>query len=108
MVFLTVKEWETYASTNWDIAVVDDEAKCDIRYGENEKQSKFCRYKIYFTARWGELMKPFLLGLFEQNQLLCIVGRNVISGRWVELVWRGSYKSHDNRCTVLLLRRHTA
>jgi hypothetical protein len=45
-------------------------------------------------------MKPFLLGFFEQNQLFCIVGRNFISGRWVELVWWGSYKSHDNRCTV--------
>jgi hypothetical protein len=53
-------------------------------------------------------MKAFLLGFFEQNQLFCIVGRNVISGRWVELVWRGSYKSHDNRWTVLLLGRRAA
>jgi hypothetical protein len=56
MVLLTVKEWETQsdsASTNWDVAVVDDEAKCEIGYGENENKSKFRRYKIDFTARWG-------------------------------------------------------
>ena len=52
---LTVKEWETQnsASTNWDVAVVDDEAKCEIGYGENESKSNFRRFKIDFTARWG-------------------------------------------------------
>ena len=105
MVLLTVKEWETHASTNWDVAVVDNEAKCKIGYGENENKSKFCRYKVDFTARWGQLMKPFIFRFFEQNQLFCIVARNFISGRWDELVWWGSYKSHDNHFTVLLLRR---
>jgi hypothetical protein len=54
MLLLTVKEWETQdsASTNWDVAVVDDEAKCKIGYCENEKKSKFRRYEIDFTARW--------------------------------------------------------
>jgi hypothetical protein len=45
MVLLTVKEWETQshsASTNWDVVVVDDEAKCEIGNGEKEKKSKFC------------------------------------------------------------------
>ena len=44
MVFLTVKEWGTHsdcASTNWDVAVVDDEAKCEVGYGENENEDKF-------------------------------------------------------------------
>ena len=42
-------------------------------------------------------MRPFLLGFFDwQNQLFCIVGRNFISGRWVELVLWGLYKRlHD-------------
>ena len=50
MVLLTVKEW---ASTNWDVAVVDDEAKCEIGYGENENKNDFRPYKIDFTAKWG-------------------------------------------------------
>ena len=43
MVLLTVKDWETQDSalTNWDDAVVDDEAKCEIGYGENENKSNF-------------------------------------------------------------------
>jgi hypothetical protein len=97
MVLLTVKKWETHAFTNWDVAVEDDEAKCEIGYGENENKSNFRRYKIEFTARWGESMKLFLLGFFKQNQLFCIVGRDFISGRWVELVWRGLYKSHNSQ-----------
>ena len=54
MVSLTVKKWETQdsVSINWDDAVVDDEAKCEIGYGQDENQSKFCRYKKDFTARW--------------------------------------------------------
>ena len=40
MVLLTVKEWETDL-TNWDVAVVDDEAKCGIEYGENDNKSNF-------------------------------------------------------------------
>jgi hypothetical protein len=53
MVLLTVKEWETqldFGSTNWDLVLVDDEAKCKIGYGENENKSKFRRYEIDFTA----------------------------------------------------------
>ena len=56
MVLLTVKEWlaQDSTSTNWDVATaVDDVAKCEIRCGENENQSKFRQYKIDFTARWG-------------------------------------------------------
>jgi len=56
MILLTAgKEWETRDSalTNWDVVVVDDEAKCEIGYGKNEDKSKFRRYKIDFTARWG-------------------------------------------------------
>jgi hypothetical protein len=57
MLLLTVKEWESqdfkFALTNWDVAVVDDEAKCKIGYCENKKKRKFRRYKIDFTARWG-------------------------------------------------------
>ena len=39
MVLFTVKEWETQnsPSTNWDVVVVNDEAKCGIGYDENEK-----------------------------------------------------------------------
>ena len=48
---LTVKEW---ASTNWDVAVVDDEAKCEIGYGENENKNDFRPYKIDFTANGGD------------------------------------------------------
>ena len=40
MVLLTVKEWET-DFTNWDVAVVDDEAKCGIEYGKNDNKSNF-------------------------------------------------------------------
>jgi hypothetical protein len=55
MLLLTAKEWETQDSdsTNWDVAVVDDGAKSEIRYGENENKSKFRRYEIDFTARQG-------------------------------------------------------
>ena len=54
MILLTVNKRETQdsASTNWDVAVVDNEAKCEIGYSENENKSDFCRYKIDFTARW--------------------------------------------------------
>jgi hypothetical protein len=42
MLLLIVKEWETQdSSTNWDGVVMDDEAKCEIGYGENENKSKF-------------------------------------------------------------------
>jgi hypothetical protein len=53
MAFLTVKEWETQdsASTNRDDAVVDDEAKCVIKYSENEKKSYFRRCKKDCIAR---------------------------------------------------------
>ena len=56
MVLLTVKEWETQldsASTNWDVVVSHDEAKCEIRYGRYENKSKFRRYKIDITTRLG-------------------------------------------------------
>jgi hypothetical protein len=56
MVLLTVKEWETQsdsASTNWDVVVLNDEAKCEIGYGQYENQSKFPQYKIDVTTRWG-------------------------------------------------------
>jgi hypothetical protein len=43
MVFLTlaVKEWETqdFASIDWDVAVVEGEARCEIEYGDNEHKS---------------------------------------------------------------------
>jgi len=54
IVLLTVKEWETQldsTSTNWDVPVVDDKAKCEIGYGKNENKSKFRRYEIHFMAR---------------------------------------------------------
>ena len=43
MVLLTVKECETQnsAPTNWDGTVVDNKAKCVIKYGENESKSNF-------------------------------------------------------------------
>ena len=43
MVLLTVKECETqnFAPTNWDGTVVDNKAKCVIKYGENESKSNF-------------------------------------------------------------------
>ena len=55
MVLLTVKEWETqdFVSIDWDYAVVDDEAKCEIGNGQDENKSKFCRYKIDFTTTRG-------------------------------------------------------
>ena len=57
MVLLTAIEWEIQvsASTKWDsdVAVADDEAKCEIGYRENENNSNFCRYKTDITARWG-------------------------------------------------------
>ena len=41
----TVKEWEAQVSilTNWhpNVAVVDDEAKCEIGYDENKNKSNF-------------------------------------------------------------------
>jgi hypothetical protein len=50
-----VREWETQdsASPNWNVTVVDDETKCEIGYGRNEKKSKLRGYKIDFMARWG-------------------------------------------------------
>lgn len=48
-------------------------------------------------------MKPFFLRFFQQNQLFCVVGRNFMSGRRVELVWKGSYKNHVNGYSVLLV-----
>ena len=52
-----VKEWEAQVSvsTNWDpdVAVVDDEAKCEIEYDGNKNKSNFSRSKIDFTATWG-------------------------------------------------------
>jgi hypothetical protein len=54
MVLLTVKELGTQSdsvSTNLDVVVLDDEAKCETRYGRNENKSKFRRYKIDFAAR---------------------------------------------------------
>jgi hypothetical protein len=44
MLLLTMKKWETQsdsASTNWDVVVVDDEAKCEIGCDENEKRASF-------------------------------------------------------------------
>ena len=50
-----MKEWEIQdsASTNWDIAIVDDEAKCVIKYSENEKKSNFRRRIKDCIARAG-------------------------------------------------------
>ena len=51
---LTVKEWEIQdsASTNWDVAIVDDEAKCVIKYSD-KKKSNFRRRMKDCIARAG-------------------------------------------------------
>ena len=52
-VILTVKEGDAKdsASTNWDVAIVDDEAKYNIECGRNEKKCKFRhRFEINSTA----------------------------------------------------------
>ena len=49
-----MEEWETQdsASTNWDVAVVDDEAKYNIEYGRNDKKGKFRQqFAINSTVR---------------------------------------------------------
>ena len=107
MVLLTVKEWETQldsAPTNWDVVVVDDEATCEIGYGENEKKSKFCRDKIDFTASLGVIDQAILSWVFRAKPIVLHYRYKFISGSWVQLEWWGSCKSHGNRCTVLLLR----
>jgi len=53
MIFLTAKELEAQDSAlaNWNVAIVDNEAKYGIECGETEKKSNFCQYKPDFTAR---------------------------------------------------------
>jgi len=55
-VLLTAKEGEPqgFASINWDIAIVRDEAKCNIEWGRNEKKRKFRRrFDIESIVRLG-------------------------------------------------------
>ena len=52
-IFLTLKERDAHTSTNWEVTVADDNAKCEIGYGENENKNKFRCCEIDFTARRG-------------------------------------------------------